>query len=84
MSCLCLYSVSSISGSYNKSVLVLFSGVDSLFNKINCDRSAITDMLGGKSGATDANMMQVRLLYISSTPVFHSYKNGMQLGFVAP
>lgn len=59
MSCLCVYSVSSISGSYNKSVLVLFSGVDSLFNKINCDRSAITDMLGGKSGATDANMMQV-------------------------
>lgn len=37
----------------------LFSGVDSLFNKTNCDRSAITDMLGGKSGATDANMMQV-------------------------
>lgn len=33
--------------------------MDSLFNKINCDRSAITDMLGGKSGATDANMMQV-------------------------
>lgn len=36
----------------------LKSGVDSLFNKINCDRSAITDMLGGKSGATDSNMMQ--------------------------
>lgn len=33
--------------------------MDSLFNKINCDRSAITDMLGGKSGATDSNMMQV-------------------------
>lgn len=40
-------------------VSFLFSGVDSLFNKTNCDRSAITDMLGGKSGATDANMMQV-------------------------
>lgn len=36
----------------------LKSGVDSLFNKINCDRTAITDMLGGKSGVTDANMMQ--------------------------
>ncbi|XP_068699418.1 coiled-coil domain-containing protein 63-like [Montipora foliosa] len=36
----------------------LKSGVDSLFNKINCDRSAITDMLGGASGVTDANMMQ--------------------------
>lgn len=36
----------------------LKSGVDSLFNKINCDRSAITDMLGGTSGVTDANMMQ--------------------------
>lgn len=34
-------------------------GVDSLFNKINCDRSAVTDMLGGASGVTDANMMQV-------------------------
>ena len=33
--------------------------MDSLFNKINCDRSAITDMLGGTSGVTDANMMQV-------------------------
>lgn len=37
-----------------------FLGVDSLFNKTNCDRSAITDMLGGASGVTDANMMQVR------------------------
>lgn len=36
----------------------LKSGVDSLFNKISCDRSAITDMLGGTSGVTDANMMQ--------------------------
>lgn len=36
----------------------LKSGVDSLFNKINCDRSAITDMLGGTSGVTDVNMMQ--------------------------
>jgi len=36
----------------------LKSGVDSLFNKTNCDRSAITDMLGGASGVTDANMMQ--------------------------
>lgn len=36
----------------------LKSGVDSLFNKINCDRSAVTDMLGGASGVTDANMMQ--------------------------
>lgn len=33
--------------------------MDSLFNKTNCDRSAITDMLGGASGVTDANMMQV-------------------------
>ena len=40
--------------------LFFFSqGVDSLFNKINCDRSAVTDMLGGASGVTDANMMQV-------------------------
>lgn len=34
------------------------SGIDSLFNKINCDRSAIDDMLGAQSGVTDSNMIQ--------------------------
>ncbi|XP_065842357.1 uncharacterized protein [Oscarella lobularis] len=36
----------------------LKSGVDSMFTKIGCDRSAITDMLGGQTGVTDANLMQ--------------------------
>ena len=34
------------------------TGVESLFNKINCDRSAIDDMLGSKEGVTDKNMLQ--------------------------
>ena len=32
--------------------------MDSLFNKVNCDRSAIDDMLGSKEGVTDKNMLQ--------------------------
>lgn len=35
-----------------------FLGIESLFNKINCDRSAIDDMLGAASGVTDSNMIQ--------------------------
>jgi len=35
----------------------LKSGIDSLFNKINCDRSPIIDMLG-EAGVTETNMMQ--------------------------
>ena len=33
-------------------------GIESLFNKINCDRSAIDDMLGAATGVTDGNMLQ--------------------------
>ncbi|XP_013397891.1 coiled-coil domain-containing protein 63-like [Lingula anatina] len=36
----------------------LKAGVESLFNKINCDRSAIDDMLGAQSGVTNNNMLQ--------------------------
>ncbi|XP_032238101.2 coiled-coil domain-containing protein 63 [Nematostella vectensis] len=36
----------------------LKTGIDSLFNKINCDRSAIENLLGSKEGITDNNMMQ--------------------------
>ncbi|XP_031560443.1 coiled-coil domain-containing protein 63-like [Actinia tenebrosa] len=36
----------------------LKSGIDSLFNKINCDKSAIENLLGSKEGITDNNMMQ--------------------------
>ena len=35
------------------------SGIDSLFTKINCDRSPIVEMLGD-AGVTETNMMQVR------------------------
>jgi hypothetical protein len=37
----------------------LKSGIDSLFNKISCDKSAIENLLGSKEGITDNNMMQV-------------------------
>lgn len=36
----------------------LKAGIDSLFNKINCDRSAIDDMLGAATGVSDSNMLQ--------------------------
>ncbi|RDD40524.1 Coiled-coil domain-containing protein 63 [Trichoplax sp. H2] len=36
----------------------LKSGITSLFSKINCDKSAISDMLGGTIGVTETNMMQ--------------------------
>lgn len=36
----------------------LFAGIESLFNKINCDRSAIDDMLGASRNITDTNMIQ--------------------------
>ncbi|XP_067659008.1 coiled-coil domain-containing protein 63-like [Haliotis asinina] len=36
----------------------LKAGIDSLFNKINCERSAIDDMLGAATGVTEGNMIQ--------------------------
>ncbi|ESO88792.1 hypothetical protein LOTGIDRAFT_218971 [Lottia gigantea] len=36
----------------------LKAGIDSLFSKINCDRSAIDEMLGAATGVTDSNMIQ--------------------------
>jgi len=35
-----------------------FPGISSLFGNINCDRSAIDDMLGANEGITDNNMLQ--------------------------
>ena len=40
-----------------------FLGVDSLFKKINCDKSSVRDMLGGVAGVTEGNMMQVNKMY---------------------
>ena len=34
------------------------SGIESLFNKTNCDSSSIDDMLGSKQGVTNQNMIQ--------------------------
>lgn len=36
----------------------LRAGISSLFDKINCDKSAIEEMLGAASGVTDNNMIQ--------------------------
>ncbi|KAF6036165.1 CCDC114 [Bugula neritina] len=44
--------------SVNKILDQLKAGVDSLFNKINCDRGAIDDMLGAQAGVSDQNMLQ--------------------------
>ncbi|XP_067945851.1 outer dynein arm-docking complex subunit 1-like [Watersipora subatra] len=44
--------------SVNKILDQLKAGVDSLFNKINCNRGAIDDMLGAQAGVSDQNMLQ--------------------------
>lgn len=44
--------------SVNKILDQLKAGVDSLFSKINCDRSALDGMLGAQTGITDQSMIQ--------------------------
>ena len=34
------------------------TGVDSVFSKIGCDPTAITDLLGGHAGVTDTTILQ--------------------------
>ncbi|XP_064383844.1 uncharacterized protein LOC135332862 [Halichondria panicea] len=36
----------------------LMSGIDSVFSKIGCDSTAITDMLGGHAGVTETTVLQ--------------------------
>lgn len=36
----------------------VITGVESLFNKANCDSAAITELLGGHAGVTDNNILQ--------------------------
>lgn len=36
----------------------VFTGIDSVFSKIGCDATAITDMLGGHAGVTDSTVLQ--------------------------
>lgn len=36
----------------------LYIGIESLFSKIGCDVSTITDMLGGHAGVTDNTVLQ--------------------------
>lgn len=36
----------------------LKTGIDSVFSKISCDATAITDMLGGHAGVTDTTVLQ--------------------------
>ena len=36
----------------------LLLGIDSVFSKIGCDATAITDMLGGHAGVTDTTVLQ--------------------------
>ena len=51
----------------------LFPGIDSLFNKINCDRSPIVEMLGD-AGVTETNMMQVSPILLSC--IFQGFSYG--------
>jgi hypothetical protein len=48
-----------------KTVSQLEQGIQSIFNKIGCDKSALSDMLG-TTGVTESNMMQ----YLVSMAVF--------------
>ncbi len=34
------------------------AGIDSLFSKIGCDATAITELLGGHAGVTDTTVLQ--------------------------
>ncbi len=34
------------------------AGIDSVFSKIGCDSTAITDMLGGHAGVTETTVLQ--------------------------
>ncbi|XP_065190690.1 uncharacterized protein LOC135821619 [Sycon ciliatum] len=43
---------------YRSTLDELKSGVNSMFNKVGCDPSAINDMLGGQQGVTDASVLQ--------------------------
>ena len=38
--------------------VIVTVGVESLFNKANCDSTAITELLGGYAGVTDNNILQ--------------------------
>ena len=38
--------------------VILFTGIESVFSKIGCDGSIITDMLGGHAGVTDITVLQ--------------------------
>lgn len=33
-------------------------GIDSVFSKIGCDSTAITELLGGHAGVTESNLLQ--------------------------
>ena len=39
-------------------VLTLIIGIDSLFSKIGCDGSSITELLGGHAGVTENTVLQ--------------------------
>ena len=46
---------------YNMSRLLVpcvFPGIESVFSKIGCDVTTITDMLGGHAGVTDSTILQ--------------------------
>jgi len=39
-------------------LFLLSTGIDSVFSKIGCDSTAITDMLGGHAGVTETTVLQ--------------------------
>lgn len=43
---------------YFSSNLLFSPGIESVFSKIGCDVTAITDMLGGHAGVTDNTVLQ--------------------------
>ncbi|XP_046851019.1 outer dynein arm protein 1-like [Xenia sp. Carnegie-2017] len=62
----------------HKIIEQLKEGVDSLFKKINCDKSSVRDMLGGVAGVTEGNMMQYLGIIEQRTNELlqaHAYKN---------
>ena len=46
------------SGRSEHKINIVITGVESLFNKGNCDSTAIIELLGGHAGVTDNNILQ--------------------------
>ena len=60
--------------------------MESLFNKVGCDSSAITDMLGGQGGVSETNILQYMGIIeqkANELLQLHSYSKAKETGDTA-